>query len=171
MRMVVLPMPRRLLRRGLSQLSLHGRGDGVSHFCGACLPTEVAGQVLAPGDHRLDRRLDTIGGGARLRLVALSAEPGQQHLAPPYSGGGGGGVGCRDVRRRAEPWVACAFACRSPTHSPGAKPSPPTRPAPMSVRMSPNWLVVTTTSNCCGAVTGFIESESIIISSKLTSAY
>ena len=71
----------------------------------------------------------------------------------------------------AEPWVACAMACRSPTHRPGAKPSPPTSPAPISVKMSPNWLVVTTTSNCCGAVTSFSAMESIITSSKLTSGY
>src|SRR5262245_36253739 len=67
----------------------------------------------------------------------------------------------RPAMSGAEPWVACAIACRSPTHRPGAKPSPPTSPTPISVRMSPNWLVVTTTSNCCGAVTSFIEIESI----------
>ncbi len=39
----------------------------------------------------------------------------------------------------------------------------------MSVRMSPNWLVVTTTSNRCGSVTSFIAIESIIISSNATS--
>ena len=69
----------------------------------------------------------------------------------------------------AEPWVACAIACFSPMQSPGASPRPPTRPAPMSVRMSPNWLVVTTTSNCCGAKTSFMAIELIIISSKSTS--
>ena len=68
----------------------------------------------------------------------------------------------------AEPWVACAIACFSPTHRPGAVRAA-TRPAPISVRMSPNWLVVTTTSNCCGAITSFIEIESIIISSNVTS--
>ncbi len=41
----------------------------------------------------------------------------------------------------------------------------------MSVRISPNWLVVTTTSKRWGSVTSFIAIESIIISSNVTSGY
>src|SRR5215831_13569398 len=71
----------------------------------------------------------------------------------------------RPAMSGAEPWVACAIAWRSPTHSPGARPSPPTRPAPISVRMSPNWLVVTTTSKRCGSITSFVAFEEMMIDS------
>ncbi|MNC86466.1 hypothetical protein D3C83_21320 [compost metagenome] len=71
----------------------------------------------------------------------------------------------------AEPCVACDIARRSPTHRPGASPRPPTTPAPSSVRMSPNWLVVTTTSNCWGFMTSFIAKPSTSTSFSVTSGY
>ena len=46
--------------------------------------------------------------------------------------------------------------------APGAMPSPPTRPATRSDRMSPNRLVVTSTSNCQGLSTSFIAQASTI---------
>jgi hypothetical protein len=72
----------------------------------------------------------------------------------------------------AEPCVACAMASRaSPMQSPGAMPRPPTSPAASSERMSPNMLVVTTTSKLCGSRTRRIAKVSTITSSVSTSGY
>src|SRR5687767_9504109 len=52
----------------------------------------------------------------------------------------------------AEPCVAWAMAMSPrPMQRPGAMPSPPTRPAASSVRISPNMFVVTIVSKLCGS--------------------
>ena len=53
----------------------------------------------------------------------------------------------------AEPCTASNIATPSPRLAEGATPSPPTRPAARSERMSPFMLVITTTSNCSGRMT------------------
>ena len=78
----------------------------------------------------------------------------------------------RPAMSGAEPCVACAIATSpSPMHRPGAMPRPPTRPAASSDRMSPNMLVVTTTSKLCGSRTSRIAKVSTITSSTRTSGY
>src|SRR5262249_49626751 len=59
----------------------HGRCDGIAHLLRAGGATEVARQVPGLGDHLLHGGMDEAGGGRRLRLVVLAAEPGEQHLA------------------------------------------------------------------------------------------
>ncbi len=65
----------------------------------------------------------------------------------------------------AEPCTASKIAASRPMLAPGAMPSPPTRPATRSERMSPNRLVVTSTSNCQGLSTSFIAQASTITDS------
>ena len=48
--------------------------------------------------------------------------------------------------------------------APGASPSPPTSPETSSLRMSPNMLVVTMTSNCSGRMTSCMAVLSTIMS-------
>ena len=60
----------------------------------------------------------------------------------------------------AEPCTASKMAASSPMLAPGAMPSPPIRPDTRSERMSPNRLVVTSTSNCHGFSTSFIAQAS-----------
>src|SRR5262245_53936071 len=84
-----------------SPSSLHGGGDRVSHFGCAGAPAQIAGEVLAVGNHTLDRGLDAVGGGLRLGLAPLAAEPGEQHLPRDHHGVGIGYVASRDVGRRA----------------------------------------------------------------------
>lgn len=51
------------------------------------------------------------------------------------------------------PCTASKMAAPVPMLPPGASPRPPTSPAARSLRMSPNMLVVTITSNCSGRST------------------
>src|SRR5918998_637649 len=59
----------------------------------------------------------------------------------------------------------------SPMQRPGAIPRPPTRPAASSERMSPNMLVVTTTSKVWGSRTSRMAKVSTMTSSTSTSGY
>ena len=68
----------------------------------------------------------------------------------------------------AVPCTASKIAARDPMLAPGARPRPPTRPAISSDRMSPNMLVVTMTSNCCGWSTSCIAALSTIRSLNAT---
>ena len=52
----------------------------------------------------------------------------------------------------ADPWTGSNNPCLSPIFPEGASPSPPTRPAEASDKMSPKRLLVTITSNSCGFV-------------------
>ena len=51
------------------------------------------------------------------------------------------------------PCTGSKIAAAGPMFAPGVTPSPPTRPEISSLRMSPNRLVVTITSNCSGRST------------------
>src|SRR5262245_9957660 len=69
MRMLLPPDARPPVAPGMacrSPSSLHGGGDRVSHFGGAGASAQIGGEVLAVGDHALDRGLDAVGGGGRL---------------------------------------------------------------------------------------------------------
>ena len=78
----------------------------------------------------------------------------------------GGGIGdalarrcparCRAPPRRSRPWCRCWRPARAPARRPG--------PETSSLRMSPNMLVVTMTSNCSGRITSCIAVLSTIMS-------
>jgi hypothetical protein len=70
----------------------------------------------------------------------------------------------RPAMSGAEPCTGSNTAWWSPTFADGARPRPPTRPAMRSERMSPNRLVVTSTSNASGSRTSFMAQASTMIS-------
>ena len=127
-------------------------------------PVRVFGSASAAVDAALHH------GGCRRRPAGMPRrvpEPLDQHAGRFDHGEGIGDALAGDVGRRAVRRLRHGDARRSPMHSPGAMPSPPTRPAASSVRMSPNMLVVTTTSKLCGSRTRRIAMVSTITSSTV----
>ena len=64
------------------------------------------------------------------------------------------------------PWVASKMAPSGPMFAPGATPSPPTRPAPRSLRMSPYRFGSTSTSYSSGFCTSCMHMLSTMRSSN-----
>src|SRR5882762_1196603 len=94
------------------------------------------------------------------RRCAKPGSPTWSSINPPASNSEMGFAIPLPAMSGAEPCTASNIAACSPIFAPGARPSPPARPAISSERMSPNRFVATITSNCHGSVTSCIAQAS-----------
>ena len=103
---------------------------------------EVAGADVVPHDRVARWRRGRAGPGR--------ARPGDRASSRRRASGPTGLAMPLPAMSGALPCTASKIAAVVPMLAPGARPSPPTSPETSSLRMSPNMLVVTITSNCSG---------------------
>jgi hypothetical protein len=131
-------MPVTRLPQRAQGTSGHPLGDSIAELLGGRGAAQVPGADLVFDDDLLDGFADAGSGFDLSQVISIIAEASicAAGLAIPFPAIS---ARCRG-RSKIEAWV--------PMLAPGARPSPPTSPDTSSLRMSPNMLVVTITSNC-----------------------
>ena len=116
---------------------------------------EVAGADAVPHDRSGDGVADALGAVQLADVVEHHG--GREHLGRRVGHALPRDVGRAAVHRLEDGRLGADVGA-------GARPSPPTRPETSSLRMSPNMLVVTITSNCSGRMTSCMAVLSTIMS-------
>ena len=80
---------------------LHCSDNGITKLSRPGFAAQITGEVFALGDDALHGFIDDLRGGGGCRIIALAAQPSQQHLARHNHGVGVGDVLARDVGGRA----------------------------------------------------------------------